>query len=327
MKDRFTFYTTEINLNLRYNRLSNRTIDTNPFKILDAPGVLEKENLLDWHNNILGIALHESSYIYNSVTKNVTEVYSSPNYISSLKIHRNTLFSGDSTGKINVFDIKSNKVLNLLSFDTGSVNCIDCNENVMTFSGKNFVKSVDLRSNEVINSLKVNEVVKIKYSHDKKYLGMVGNGINIYNVNSNVPFFSTPLVSKSIDWCNWRNGIICSGGYKNNTLMIYDILDKKEEKSLRMNAQITNVKFINRTKEILVCTGKGSKENSNSISIYRANSLRLVSEFGKHDFPILNAELSHDEKIVCSVSCDESLKFWRIISEESKFKKDSVDFR
>ena len=101
--------TSPLNLEPRYDRVLNRYIDTKPFKILDAPGMLDDYylNLLDWSvGDILSIGLSYSAYTFNYVKGDVNEIYTSEDFITSIKSNNNIVSIGLNTGKMIFYDLE-----------------------------------------------------------------------------------------------------------------------------------------------------------------------------------------------------------------------------
>ncbi|CAG2102375.1 unnamed protein product, partial [Medioppia subpectinata] len=92
----------------RSKRVEMRYIPTTPYKILDAPGIIDDYylNLLDWNNSLIGISLKDTVYSFNTDSGDVNEVYNcnqnshsqtdNSSYISCVKGQDGKLAIGDS---------------------------------------------------------------------------------------------------------------------------------------------------------------------------------------------------------------------------------------
>ena len=97
----------------RFKRVADRTIDKTPYRILDAPVLIDDYSLnqLDWTGSLISIALGDTVYSYNTNTKDVSELYSlEGGYISSIKGIENGLLIGDSTGRLRSVDVEKGVV-------------------------------------------------------------------------------------------------------------------------------------------------------------------------------------------------------------------------
>lgn len=92
--------------------LKPRKIASNPYRVLDAPGLCDDFylNLVDWSpQNILAVALENSVYVWNATTSAVQELCSvaDDNQVTSLSWSNrgNHLSIGTKCGKVQIWDI------------------------------------------------------------------------------------------------------------------------------------------------------------------------------------------------------------------------------
>lgn len=328
---------TSLSVGFRSVRIESREIDTSPFKILDAPGMLDDYylNLLDWSSrNIVTIGLNESAYMYNPATKKVFELlYLQESYISSVCSAGATIAVGTSSGALHIIDQATQKTVREISADKVRIPSLSWNNNVISAGLRNgIVKHFDIRTGETVQTLRIHnmEVCGLKWSPDKKYLASGGND-NLVQISqlgrtSVVCTFNKHKGAvKALDWCPWRSSILATGGgTKDKTIRFWDVDDKKEEKCLDVESQVCNIKFMSRYKEMI--TSHGYVQNN--ICVWKVSGMNCISSFGKHEARVLHIALSPDEKSMASVSADENLKFWKLANDDQTMKKKaSIDFR
>lgn len=328
---------TSLSLGFRSARIESREIDTSPFKILDAPGMLDDYylNLLDWSpQNIVTIGLNESAYMYHPHTKKVFEtLYLDSGYVSSVCTNNTTLGVGTSSGTLYLIDQETQKKVHEISMDKVRIPSLSWNNSLISAGLRNGkIKHFDMREGKVVQSLRLHsmEVCGLKWSPDKKYLASGGND-NLVQISQLGRSSVVCTLSKhkgavkAMDWCPWRSSILATGGgTKDKTIRFWDVDDKREERCLEVESQVCNIKFMSRYKEMI--TSHGYVQNN--ICVWKVSGMNCISSFGKHDARVLHIALSPDEMVMASVSADENLKFWKLADGEQVAKKKvSIDFR
>ena len=97
-----------------------RVINKTPYKILDAPNLQDDFylNLVDWSvQNMLGVALNNSVYLWNGNNNKVNKLMESSQNISSINWSKkgNIIGIGMNDGKVQLFDI--NKQMQIQEYD------------------------------------------------------------------------------------------------------------------------------------------------------------------------------------------------------------------
>ncbi|KRH93142.1 Anaphase promoting complex, Cdc20, Cdh1, and Ama1 subunits [Pseudoloma neurophilia] len=312
----------------RYKRLEKRQISHNPYKILDAPGIINDYylNVLDWsEKDIISIGLSSDLYIYDVKKKSVTNLHSleEGKYFSSVKSNGNTLSSGTSSGEIILFDILAGKEITRIKNHNNRIAISDWNENILTTGSRDGkIINFDIRDNKIINKWEKHsqEICGLKWSNNKKYLasGSNDNMLYIWQIGCNSPRYNLNEHSsavKALDWCPWKTDILASGGGSNDkTVRFWDISTGKCEKKISVNSQVCGLHFINKFKEIV--TTHGFSENN--ICLWKESNLKKVASFGKHDDRVLYSALSPDQSTLISLSADENLKFWKLFDNKNE---------
>lgn len=99
------------------NKRNHRKIGKLPYKILDAPSLIDDYylNLIDWgSSNDISIGLDNSVYIWSGQTSKASKVYECKRdgYICSVSWNESSsyLAIGESDGRIKIFDVEAGKV-------------------------------------------------------------------------------------------------------------------------------------------------------------------------------------------------------------------------
>ncbi|EPR79046.1 WD repeat domain protein [Spraguea lophii 42_110] len=328
-----TKYSTES----RYERMLKRRIETAPYKILDAPGIIDDYylNILDWsENNHISIALSDTVYAYNVENKKVEEIYTSENdqYVSSVKSHNNILALGVSNGKIYFYDMNTFKYMGEVKTHEVRVAALAWNDNILSCGAKDgTITNIDIRSFKPTNiyTSHTQEVCGLEWSKDKRFLASGGNDnlINIHQLTHNIPRCTLNehrSAVKALAWCPWRNNILVSGGgSKDKTIRFWDILDRKLEKSIDVDSQVTGLKFSCKYKELISTHGYAN----NNICLWKASSMQMISSFGNHDARVISTAISPDGRELATVAPDENLKFWKLYDKPESVACTTFGFR
>ncbi|ELA42163.1 uncharacterized protein VICG_00806 [Vittaforma corneae ATCC 50505] len=318
----------------RSKRIEERIVDTCPFKILDAPGLIDDYylNLLDWTGNRIAIALGDTVYCYDVNSKEVMEVYSSPSsYISSLKGFNNVLAIGDSKGQIHLYDFEKGQIVDRRIPHSTRVCSIAFSDKIMSSGEKTGkISNLDLRSSiPSYLSGHTQEVCGLKWSPNNEYLasGSNDNTVRIWKSGSPISRVLKGHESavKALDWCPWRVNVLATGGgTKDKSIKFWDVDAGKTIRSVEMNSQVCSLIYCSKYKEII--TGHGFQEND--LKLWRASDMKLISQFGMHESRVLHMALSNDQCTLVSLGADESLKFWKIAEPPAKeYKRDSIGLR
>jgi len=318
----------------RSKRIEERSIDTCPFKILDAPGLIDDYylNLLDWTASRVSIALGDTVYCYDVNTKEVAEVYTSPSaYISSLTGMGDMLAIGDSKGQVQVYDMAKGQMRERRTVHGTRVCSIAMNERNLSSGEKTGrICSLDLRS-EVPTYLSghTQEVCGLKWSPSNEYLASGSNDNTVRVWKSGSPI-SRELKGhgsavKALDWCPWRINVLATGGgSKDKSIRVWDVESGRAVKKVDVSSQVCALVYSRKYKEII--TGHGFQDND--LRVWKASDMRLITRFGGHESRVLHMALSPDQCTLVSLGADESLKFWKMAEAPVKeYKRDSIGLR
>lgn len=324
----------DFNIIPRYERISNRTIDNKPFKILDAPGMMDDYylNLLDWtEEDLVTIGLGDTVYTYNYQTKAVGDIFTGSSYISSIKSSKSIISLALSNGEIILYDTHRQTESCRFKQHDKRIASLAWSENLL-YSGDKEGKIIcrDIRTSEyLVLSGHTQEICGLSVSSDGIYLasGANDNNIRLWRSGHTVSRILKGHKSavKALAWCPWKSATLTSGGgSKDKTIRFWNALDCKEEKVIKTESQVCTLTYLSKYKEIVTSHGY----SNNDICLWKAGTMQKIASFGKHDSRVLHVALSPDNSVLASVSADENLKFWKLFSKEEKsLKRPSIDIR
>ncbi|KAG0442127.1 Anaphase-promoting complex subunit cdc20 [Dictyocoela muelleri] len=324
----------KMNTVTRSERIEQRYIDRAPYKILDAPGMLDDYylNLVDWSTeNIIYIGLGDSLYSYSIETKSVSEVMTGDGgNVCSVSSNGKLLAVGKENGNVCITD--SEKGLFGIRQEEGRVATLAWNGNVLSIGSKSgIITNIDVREKKPIGKFigHTQEVCGLKWSIDKKYLasGSNDNLIRIWQLglpSSRIILDGHLSAIKALAWCPWRNGILASGGgTKDKTIRFWDVENKKQEKIINTTSQVCTLNFVPKYKELISSHGY----SENNINLWKVSTMKKIFTIGSHDARVLHTAISPDGCTFVSAAADENLKFWKILEPEKKTKRDSICWR
>ncbi|KAI5168758.1 cell division cycle 20, cofactor of APC complex [Pancytospora epiphaga] len=327
----------------RSKRVANRIIDKSPFRILDAPGLIDDYylNLLDWTGPLISIALGDTIYGYNVDTKEVSEMYATKGgYISSLKGMGNELVIGESTGRMRIVDIETGKVVTSCKNHKVRICSIAMTEKIITSGDKEGkIVNIDKRKTDGSNESSMRNTASRFIGHSQEVCGMKwyngylatgsnDNTVRIWKMGSPISRVLEGHRSaiKALDWCPWRSNILVTGGgSKDKTIRFWDTEGGKCIRTTNVDSQVCSLVYLNRYKELISSHGY----SENDLRLWRVSSgMKFQTSFGKHESRVLHTALSPDECSIVSLGADESLKFWKVAEVPAKaHRRDSIGLR
>ncbi|KAH8102320.1 WD40-repeat-containing domain protein [Cristinia sonorae] len=311
-----------------------RKISTQPERVLDAPGIVDDFylNLLSWScQNILAVALAESSYVWKADTGEVVQLgeASEGTYISAVDFANdgNFLGVGVGSGEVELWDVETQKKLRTMTGHSSQVACLSWNQHILSSGcGDGSIWHHDVRvARHKVGELlgHQGEVCGLKWRSDGELLASGGNDnvVNIWDGRVGDVGSGTRGVAKwtkrnhtaavkAIAWCPWQPSLLASGGGTNDaTVHIWNSTTGARLHSLTTPSQVTSIQWSPHRKEFLTTHGFPT----NAIMIHSYPSLERVVEIrDAHDSRVLWSTLSPAGDVVCTGAGDENLKFWRV---------------
>ena len=143
-------------------KIHMRTLSTRPFRVLDAPDLVDDYylNLLTWsQNNIIAIALQGSVYLWNANTLKTDILMSLPDgdggFITSVQWSTrdpHILAVGTNTGHIQLWDSEANNIIRDVADHRGRVPSLSWNDSVISSGGRDcLITHHDTRAPRMMN--------------------------------------------------------------------------------------------------------------------------------------------------------------------------------
>jgi cell division cycle 20, cofactor of APC complex len=307
--------------------VNKRTRPQDPYRTLDAPGLIDDFylNLMAWSSvNIVAVALLSAVYLGNMTNDEVFCLYQvgAANYISSLEwIGVNFLAVGISNGKIQVFDVNSRTCVRDMTCHSKRVSSLNWSETNFLVSGgrDGIILHHDLRSRCPILSRAqghLQEVCQVSWSLDGKMLASGGNDdiVRIWDVtNLSIPRFTFSDHKAAVKALAWNphdySMIVTGGGSNDKTIKFWNARVGGVKKSITTVAQVCSLQWNPHCQELLSGHGYGGSK----LCLWGLPSVTCIQEFPlRSDVRPLNMALSPDGSQVCVANSDETLKFWEM---------------
>jgi cell division cycle protein 20 (cofactor of APC complex) len=170
----------------------SRKIPTQPERVLDAPGIIDDFylNLLAWSSqDVLAVALSESTYIWRASTGAVSKIGECPEgtYVSSVDFSNDGSYLGIGTGTgcVELWDVETGTKLRTMSGHQNQVGAISWYQHILTSGcGDGSIWHHDVRAprHKVMELVgHTGEVCGLKWRSDGEMLASGGND-NVVNV-------------------------------------------------------------------------------------------------------------------------------------------------
>ncbi|CAI4062841.1 hypothetical protein SUVZ_07G1330 [Saccharomyces uvarum] len=312
-----------------------RKINTNPERILDAPGFQDDFylNLLSWSKkNVLAIALDTALYLWNATSGDVSLLTDFENTtICSVTWSDDDchISIGKEDGNTEIWDIETMSLIRTmrsgLGVRIGSLSWLDTL--VATGSRSGEIQINDVRIKQHIVSTweeHTGEVCGLSYKSDGLQLASGGNDntVMIWDTRTSLPQFSKKTHTaavKALSWCPYSPNILASGGGQTDKhIHFWNSITGARVGSINTGSQVSSLHWGQSymstsggtmNKEI-VATG-GNPENA--ISVYNYETKFKVAEVvHAHEARICCSQLSPDGTTLATVGGDENLKFYKI---------------
>lgn len=324
------------------DRIRLRKINTNPEKILDAPGFRDDFylNLLSWSNkNILAIGLESAVYIWNADTGDVTLLVDFENTMvtsitwSDDECH---ISIGKEDGNTEIWDTETMSLVRTMRSNLGvrisSQSWLETLIATGARSGEIHINDVRIKKHIVSTwEEHTGEVCGLSYKKDGLQLASGGNDntVMIWDTRTSLPQWTKRnhnAAIKALSWCPYMPNILASGGGQNDKhIHFWNSTTGTKVGSINTGSQVSSLHWgqsynsngtMNRE---IVATG-GNPENA--ISVFNFDTKYKVAEIVRaHESRICSSQLSPDGTTLASVGGDENLKFYKIFEPRRKPKR------
>jgi len=306
------------------SRLQERPIPKQPFKVLDAPSLLDDfyVNVIDWSaSNNIGVGLGNSCYIWNFHTNNVEKVseFQPDELVTGLcwDAKMDMLAVGSVLGKVEIHDPNKFALVRSFSDHNDRVGAISYFGNMLlTGSRDTTIRMNDLRvpkSTVKIYDQHKQEVCGLKWSPDAQYFASGGNDNNMFVFSPKTEF---PLMKKShkaavraLAWSPRQYGVLASGGgTADKCIRLWNLNERKLMDIKDTGNQICNIVFSKREEEIITSHGF----STNDVCIWKVKGLRKTHSLVGHASRVLHLAISPCGSYIVSGAGDETLRFWNL---------------
>lgn len=311
-----------------------RKINTNPERILDAPGYQDDFylNLLSWSSkNVLAIALETALYLWNGGSGDVTMIvdYETTKITSVIWSDDDCHLSiGKEDGNTEIWDIETLSLVRTMRSGLGvRIGAQSWLETlVATGSRSGEIQINDVRVKQHIVSTweeHCGEVCGLSYRNDGLQLASGGNDntVMIWDTRVSMPQWikrNHTAAVKALSWCPYIPNLLASGGGQTDKhIHFWNTATGANVGTISTGSQVSSLHWgqsysgssssMNRE---IVATG-GSP--TNAISVFNYDTKYKVAEIMQaHESRICCSQLSPDGTTLATVGGDENLKFYKV---------------
>ena len=323
-----------------------RKINSNPERILDAPGFLDDFylNLLSWSNkNVLAIALSNALYLWNGASGDVSLLieYEDNALISSITWSDDDchLSIGKDNGNTEIWDVESMSLVRTmrsnLGVRIGSQSWLDTLVATGSRSGEIQINDVRIKQH-IVSTWEEHsgEVCGLSYKSDGLQLASGGNDntVVLWDTRTSMPQFikrTHNAAVKALSWCPYIPNLLATGGGQTDKYIhFWNSTTGTKIGSINTGSQVSSLhwgqSFSNSTSSLastitnreIVTTG-GNPENA--ISVFNYDSKFKVAEIEHaHESRICCSQLSPDGTTLATVGGDENLKFYKVFEPKRR---------
>jgi len=319
---------------LKLNR-PGRVVPQSALKVLDAPGIIDDfyGHPLDWSSrNVVAVALSETVFLFDAASGRTEKLLSLPGggAVTSLKWtgEGHHLSVGTSTGDVQIWDGAVQRQLRNLRGHGGRIGALAWHDHMLSSGSVDAeVHHHDVRVRDHLTARLTGAHTDLICGLDYSSGGALASG---GNDNSVVIWESVvsqaPLCTltehraavKALKWCPWqRNVLATGGGSADRQVCLWSATSGRLLMSADAESQVTSILWAPQERELLTAHGY----SRNHLALWKYPSLVKSAELEGHSGRILDLAQSPDGSLVCSVSADETLRFWQMFSPSSKSDK------
>jgi cell division cycle protein 20 (cofactor of APC complex) len=314
------------------SKTARRNIASTPERILDAPALIDDFylNLMDWSaENVLAVALSESVYLFNAETGDISKLMScsANNIVTSVSFSQDATYLaiGTSQSDVQIWDIERNVKLRSMKGHAARVGALSWNKQILSSGSRDGkIMNHDVRiPQHLVSTLSghTQEVCGLKWSPDGSMLASGGNDnlLNIWDGISSTEARYTldqhQAAVKALAWCPWQSNLLASGGGTADRRMIFwNASTGAMVNSVDTKSQVCSLVWSKHDKELVSSHGF----SQNQLCVWKYPSLTKVAELTGHTSRVLHLAQSPDGATIVSGAGDETLRFWKIFSPESR---------
>jgi len=323
------------------SRNPNRRIHGEAVKVLEAPDLADDYylNLLDWSaQDTIAVGLNTSIYIQNTTSGSAIEMCDVGEQITSVQWSNSgsTLAVGSRSGKISLWDIKSQNCIREYRPHSSRIGCLSWHGQLLASGSRDrgiFVHDVRLRhdpTNDSFVATHRQEVCGLAWSPCGSYLASGGNDnkLNIWSTRSlfasttSKPFcrFADHCAAvKALAWSPHERGILASGaGTADRTIRLWNCHASQTKQcltSVETGSQVCALAFAKSVNELVSTHGY----SLNEVCLWEVDStagqanrrLKKTTSLMGHSSRVLYLAMSPDGRGMLTGAGDHTLRQWK----------------
>eukprot|EP01067_Filipodium_phascolosomae_P002170 Filipodium_phascolosomae@DN2316_c0_g1_i4.p1 len=307
------------------NRVAHRKISKVPFRVLDAPQLVDDFylNLLDWSStNNVAVALGSCVYVWNGSTGSVTKLLDLPEEESCTAVRweqsGNWLSIGSNNGETQVWDVNECKRVRTMFGHKCRVGALSWSGSVLSSGSRDhLIYHRDTREQDHFSAKLVGhkqEVCGLEWGHDGAMVASGGNDnkLLIWDRRCTMPmlkFTDHTAAVKAISWSPHQAGVLASGGgTADRHIRLWNCTNNTSIGATDTGSQVCNMHWSKNVNEIVSSHGY----SLNQIVVWKFPSMFKVAVLPGHSSRVLYMSASPDGQTIVTGAGDETLRFWNI---------------
>jgi cell division cycle 20-like protein 1 (cofactor of APC complex) len=311
--------------------MSVRKVSKTPYKVLDAPQLLDDYylNLLDWSaQDQLAIGLNSAVYLWSptgSVNKLCELDYGQVTSVAWTQDSR-YIAVGTSCGAVKVYDPKCSSMVRKFQGHSARVGAVTWNDYLMSSGSRDRnILHRDLRSPEDFVAKLMGhrqEVCGLRWSAEGDYLASGGNDnkLMVWSPESTSPiakFSDHKAAVKALAWSPHQRGLLVSGGgTADRTIRFWDTLTSEALSVVDTNSQVCSLMFSKHSNELVSTHGY----SQNQVVVWKYPTMQKVAVLLGHTSRVLYLAMSADGQNIVTGAGDETLRFWNVFARPQDLK-------
>lgn len=308
-----------------------RYVPQSPERILDAPELIDDYylNLLGWNSdNILGIALCESVYLWNAGSGSVTplaQMVGQGSHVTSLAWKKKGPYMAvGAADEVQIWDTERCAMIRSMRGHCSRVGALTWEGSLVSSGSRDTtIMHHDVRSpQQSVATLRAHsqEVCGLRWSETGGQLASGGNDnmLYVWDCRRHTPlhsFSEHQAAVKALAWCPWQKGLLASGGGTQDRMVrFWNTSTGTFLNAVDTHSQVCALEWSRHAKELVSSHGYCH----NQLVLWQYPSMIKVAELTGHTARVLHLAQSPDGHTVVSAAADETLRFWRIFGRGAR---------